>query len=87
MGVIRIGISLPRPLLEQVDAAARRKGQSRIEFVRRSLERALAEEVSPRVLAEARALYAAIEEDDRALAEDFLAVAAETLPPYEEAGL
>jgi len=87
MGVIRIGISLPRPLLEQVDAAARRKGQSRSEFVRRSLERALAEEVSPRVLAEARALYAAIEEDDRALAEDFLAVAAETLPPYEEAGL
>ena len=87
MGVIRVGISLPRPLLEQVDAAARRKGQSRSEFVRRSLERALAEEVSPRVLAEARALYAAIEEDDRALAEDFLAVAAETLPPYEEAGL
>ena len=87
MGVIKIGISLPRPLLERVDAAARRKGQSRSEFVRRSLERALAEEVSPRVLAEARALYAAIEEDDRALAEDFLAVAAETLPPYEEAGL
>ncbi|RLC89461.1 MAG: hypothetical protein DRI79_06825 [Chloroflexi bacterium] len=86
MGVIKIGISLPRPLLERVDAAARRKGQSRSEFVRRSLERALAEEVSPRVLAEARALYAAIEEDDRALAEDFLAVAAETLPPYEEAG-
>ncbi len=62
MGVVKIGISLPRPLLE----------------------RALAEEVPPRVLAEARALYAAIEEDDRAMAEDFLAVVAENLPPYEE---
>jgi metal-responsive CopG/Arc/MetJ family transcriptional regulator len=85
MGVIEIGISLPRPLLKRVDVVARRKDQSRSEFVRRSLERALAEDVPPRVLAEARALYAAIEEDDRALAEDFLAVAAETLPPYEEA--
>lgn len=85
MGVIEIGISLPRPLLKRVDVVARRKDQSRSEFVRRSLERALAEDVPPRVLAEARALYAAIEEDDRALAEDFLAVVAETLPPYEEA--
>ena len=85
MGVIEIGISLPRPLLKRVDVVARRKDQSRSEFVRRSLERALTDDVPPRVLAEARALYAAIEEDDRALAEDFLAVAAETLPPYEEA--
>jgi len=86
MSVIKIGISLPRPLLERVDAVSRRKGQSRSEFVRRSLERALAEDVPPRVLVEARALYAAIEEDDRAMAEDFLTMAAETLPPYEEAG-
>ena len=85
MGVVKIGISLPRPLLERVDAIAHRKGLSRSEFVRRSLARALSEEIPPRVLAEARALYAAIEEDDRTLAEDFLAVAAETLPPYEEA--
>jgi len=86
MGVVKISISLPRPLLERVDAIARRQGQSRSEFVRRGLERALAEEIPPPVLAEARALYAAIEEDDRILAEDFLAVAAETLPPYEETG-
>lgn len=86
MSVIKIGISLPRPLLERVDTVAHRKGQSRSEFVRRSLERTLTEDVPPSVLAEARALYTAIEEDDRALAEDFLAVAAETLPPYEEAG-
>ena len=84
MGVVKIGISLPRPLLERVDALARRKGQSRSEFVRRSLERTLEKEIPPRVLAEARALYAAIEEDDQTLAEDFLTIASETLPPYEE---
>ena len=61
MGVVKIGISLPRPLLERVDAIAHRKGLSRSEFVRRSLARALSEEIPPRVLAEARALYAAIE--------------------------
>jgi metal-responsive CopG/Arc/MetJ family transcriptional regulator len=83
MSVIKIGISLPRPLLERVDAIARRKNQSRSEFVRRSLERTLAEDTPSHVLAEARALYAAIEDDDLSLAEDFLAVAAETLPPYE----
>ena len=49
MGVVKIGISLPRPLLERVDIIARRKGQSRSEFVRRSLERALVEEMSARV--------------------------------------
>ncbi len=83
MSVIKIGISLPRPLLERVDAIARRKKQSRSEFVRRSLERALAEETPSHVLAEARALYAATEDDDLALAEDFLTVSTETLPPYE----
>ena len=86
MSVVKIGISLPHNLLERVDAVVRRKGLSRSEFVRRSLERALAEETPPRVLAEARALYAAIEEDDPTLAEDFLSIAAETLPPYEEEG-
>lgn len=84
MGVVKIGISLPGSLLEKVDAGARRKRVSRSEFVRQSLERALAEEPSPRVLAEARALYAAIEEDDLATAEDFLGASAETWPPYEE---
>lgn len=84
MGVVKIGISLPRPLLERVDALARRKGQSRSEFVRRSLERTLEKEIPPRVLAEAHALYAAVEEDDQTLAEDFLTIASETLPPYEE---
>jgi metal-responsive CopG/Arc/MetJ family transcriptional regulator len=84
MGVVKIGVSLPDSLLEKVDTSARRKGISRSEFVRRSLERALAEEPSPRVLAEARALYAAVEEDDLELADDFLTVAADTLPTYEE---
>ena len=86
MGVVKIGISLPRSLLERVDAIARRRGLSRSEFVRHSLARTLAEEIPAHVLAEARALYAAIEEDNGTLAEDFLAVASETLPPYEEAG-
>lgn len=85
MGVIKIGISLPRHLLERVDDIVRRKGQSRSEFIRRSLEQALAENVPSRVLAEARALYAAVKEQDLSLAEDFMTVASETLPPYEEA--
>ncbi len=84
MAVVKIAVSLPQSLLEQVDSIARRRGQSRSEFVRRSLERAITEEVSPHVLAETRALYASIDEDDKVLAEDFLAVAAETLPPYDE---
>jgi metal-responsive CopG/Arc/MetJ family transcriptional regulator len=84
MGVVKIGISLPDSLLEKVDTIARRKGVSRSEFVRQSLERTLAEESSPRILAEARALYAAVEEDDLETADDFLTAAADTLPTYEE---
>ncbi len=84
MGVVKIGISLPRPLLEQVDVIARHRSQSRSEFIRRSLKQALAEDTPPRVLAEARALYAAIEKENLTLAEDFLTVVTETIPPYDE---
>ena len=84
MSVVKIGISLPNSLLEQVDTLARRNGQSRSEFIRRSLERTLMDGVAPGMLAEAHALYAAIGTDERALAEDFLTVSADTLPPYEE---
>jgi metal-responsive CopG/Arc/MetJ family transcriptional regulator len=84
MSVVKIGISLPDSLLEKVDTSARRKGISRSEFVRQSLERTLAEELSPHVLAEARVLYAAVEGDDLAVADDFLTIAADTLPTYEE---
>ena len=84
MSVVKIGVSLPNSLLEQVDTLGRRNSQSRSEFIRRSLERTLMDEVAPRMLAEAHALYAAIGTDECALAEDFLTVSVDTLPPYEE---
>ncbi len=81
----RITISLPKELLARVEALAQERGETRSAFVRRSLEQALERYEARKVLAEAQTLYAEIEETDRKLAEGFLAISAETLPPYDEA--
>ena len=78
----KIAISLPADLLAKVDALAQQRGESRSAFVRRSLEQALGRQEAQQVLIEARRLYAEVEETDRELAEDFLSISAETLPPY-----
>ncbi len=43
----------------------------------------MTEETPSHVLAKAHTLYTTIKDDDLALAEEFLAIATETLPPYQ----
>ncbi len=81
----RITISLPKEMLARMDALAQERGETRSAFVRRGLEQTLEGYEARKVLAQAQALYAEIEETDRRLAEDFLSISAETLPPYSDA--
>lgn len=83
MATTKIAVSLPSDLLAQVDELARRLNESRSAIVRRSLEQTLEQYALQQTLRKARKIYAEIEEADRQLAEDFLTISAETLPPYE----
>ncbi len=83
----RVTLTLPKPLLAQVDALARRRGLSRSALVRASLETIVRAEQERETLTRARQLYAEIEAEDRTLAAAYLPLAAETIPPYREEGV
>jgi predicted DNA-binding protein len=83
--VAKVAISLPPDLLGRVDDEAKAKGQSRSAYIRETLERALAVVEEERAVREARAVYAAIEEDPAfwPAHEAFARIASETVPPFE----
>jgi metal-responsive CopG/Arc/MetJ family transcriptional regulator len=80
MAVAKVALSLPASLLTQVDRMARKSGVTRSAFVRQAVERSLRQSGESEVVRKAHAIYAEIGEEDRALAEAFLHLAAETLP-------
>ncbi|MGH2353876.1 MAG: CopG family ribbon-helix-helix protein [Chloroflexota bacterium] len=87
MPVARVAISLNSDLLARVDALATAAGQSRSEFVRKSLEQVLSVQEEERAVAEARAIYLDVEADSsqQAMHEAFLAAAQDTAPAYAAA--
>ena len=86
MPVAKVAISLDPALLARVNAEAERAGKSRSEFVRDCLERALDAMEDEQTVREARAIYAAVEDDeDRRLTEAMSQLSAEALPPFRAA--
>ncbi len=80
MATAKVALSLPVPLLTRIDQLARKTGVSRSAFVRRAVERTLHSPIETELLRRARRIYTEIGEENRALAETFLPLAAETLP-------
>lgn len=80
MAVAKVALSLPEPLVTQIDRLARKAGLSRSAFVRQAVERTLQESAQTHLLRTAYQIYAEIGEEERALSERFLPLAAETLP-------
>jgi metal-responsive CopG/Arc/MetJ family transcriptional regulator len=86
MGVAKVALSLPEPLIARIDRLAKKAGLSRSAFVRPAVERTLQESAETRVFQKAYQIYAEIAEEDRSLSEAFLPLAAETLPPRTKRG-
>ena len=80
MAVAKVALSLPGPLVTQIDRLAKKAGLSRSAFVRQAVERTLQEPAETQTLRMAYQIYAEIGEEDRQLSERFLPLAAETLP-------
>ena len=81
MAVSKVALSLPTPLLRRIDRLAGKARLSRSAFVRHAVETALRQPTESAVFREARQLYAAIGDEDRALAETYLPLISETVPP------
>lgn len=86
MAVAKIALSLPEPLVTQIDRLAKKVGISRSAFVRQAVERTLEESTETQVVRTAYQIYAEIGEEDRRLSETFLPLAAETLPRQTRRG-
>jgi len=84
MPVAKVALSLPEPLVNQIDRLAKKSGVSRSAFVRLAVERTLEESAETQTVRRAYQLYAQIGEEDRKLSETFLPLAAETLPRQTE---
>jgi len=80
--VTKTSISLPDDLAATLDQLAQERQMSRSALVREGLMHWLQEEQRQRALARARELYAEIAAEDRALAEMYQPLAAESLPSY-----
>lgn len=80
MTVGKVALSLPVSLLTRIDRLAKKSRLSRSAFVRRAVERSLGEPAEAEIVQKALRIYAEIGEEDRALADAFLPLAAETLP-------
>lgn len=86
MAVAKVALSLPEPLVIQIDRLAKKAGVSRSAFVRQAVERTLQESTETPVVRTAYQIYAEIGEEDRKLSETFLPLAAETLPRQTRRG-
>jgi metal-responsive CopG/Arc/MetJ family transcriptional regulator len=80
MAVAKVALSLPEPLVSEIDRLAKKVGLSRSAFVRQAVERTLQESAESQVVRAAYQIYAEIDEGDRKLSETFLPLAVETLP-------
>lgn len=80
MAIAKVALSLPAPLLTRIDRLAKKARLSRSAFVRQAVEQGLRQPAETELLRKAHLIYAEIGEEDRALAETFLPLAAETLP-------
>jgi metal-responsive CopG/Arc/MetJ family transcriptional regulator len=80
MAVAKIALSLPEPLVTQIDRLAKKSGVSRSAFVREAVEQTLRASAETPLVRTAYQIYAEIGEEDRKLSETFLSLAAETLP-------
>ena len=84
MAVAKVALSLPTSRVARIDRMAKKTRLSRSAFVSQAVERSLGEPLETEVLRKAYQIYTEVGEEDRALEEIFLPLAAETLPRHSK---
>ena len=78
MSVIKLGISFPVELVEEIDTISKGLKKSRSEVVREAIVTMIDNYKQQQALRKAEKIYKEIEEDDKRLAEEFLSICAES---------
>lgn len=83
MSVVKLGISFPVELVEEIDTISKGLKKSRSEVVRVALVTMIDEYKQQQALRKAEKIYKEIEEEDKRLAEEFLSICAEPAATYK----
>lgn len=83
MSVVKLGISFPVELVEEIDTISKGLKKSRSEVVRDAIIAMIDNYKQQQALRKAEKIYKEIEEDDKRLAEDFLSICAESAATYK----
>lgn len=83
MSVIKLGISFPVELVEEIDTISKGLKKSRSEVVREAIVTMIDNYKQQQALRKAEKIYKEIEEDDKRLAEEFLSICAESTATYK----
>jgi metal-responsive CopG/Arc/MetJ family transcriptional regulator len=83
MPVMKLGISFPIELVEEIDNISKGLKKSRSEVIRDAIAKMINDYKKKQVLEKAEKIYREIEEEDKRLAEDFLSICAEPVAEYK----
>ncbi len=83
MSVVKLGISFPVELVEEIDAISKGLKKNRSEVVRDAIIAMIDDYKRQQAVRKAEKIYKEIEEDDKLLAEEFLSICAESTATYK----
>ena len=83
MSVVKLGISFPVELVEEIDTISKGLKKSRSEVVRDAIIKMIDDYKRQDAVRKAEKIYKEIEEDDKLLAEEFLSICAESTSIYK----
>ena len=83
MSVIKLGISFPVELVEEVDIISKGLKKSRSEVVREAIVTMIDNYKQQQALRKAEKIYNEINDDDKRLAEEFISICAEPAVIYK----
>jgi len=83
MPVMKLGISFPAELIEEMDRMSKVLKKSRSEVIRDAITKMINDYKKQQAIEKAEKIYKEIAEDDKSLAEDFLSICAEPITPYK----
>ncbi|MEW6570878.1 MAG: ribbon-helix-helix domain-containing protein [Nitrospirota bacterium] len=83
MPVMKLGISFPAELIEEMDRLSKVLKKSRSEVIRDAITKMINDYKKQQAIEKAEKIYKEIAEEDKRLAEDFLSICAEPVAPYK----
>jgi len=83
MSVMKLGISFPAELVEEIDRISKGLKKNRSEVIRDSIKKMIDDYKKQQAIEKAAKIYKEIAEDDKRLSDDFLSICSEPVSKYK----